>query len=67
MRQINTYKNVAFDMWSANKKMHVNLPALASFRIIARHNGLGGGFGLVLPHTARAGRTCEALGNSIIE
>jgi hypothetical protein len=38
-----------------NKKMHVTLPALASFSIIARHNGLGAFFGLILPVRARAG------------
>ncbi len=41
--------------------MVLTLPARSSFRIIARYNGLGGGFGSVLPLKARAGRTCEAL------
>jgi len=41
--------------------MVLTLPARSSFDIIARHKGLGGGFGCVLPLRARAGRTCEAL------
>ncbi len=41
--------------------MVLTLPALASFGIRARHNGLGGSFGVVLPVWAQAGRTCEAL------
>jgi hypothetical protein len=45
----------------ANKRMVLTLPARGSFGIIARHTRLGGGVSLVLPHTARAGRTCEAL------
>ena len=32
-----------------NKKIHVTLPALASFDIIARHKGLGGFSNFLLP------------------
>jgi hypothetical protein len=35
--------------------MHVTLPALASFGIIARHNGLGDFINFLLPVRARAG------------
>ena len=52
-------------VWSrawANKHMVPTLPARGNFHIIARHTGLGGGLGFVLPVKARAGRTCEALG-----
>jgi len=35
--------------------MHVTLPALANFGIIARHKGLGASVGLILPVGARAG------------
>ncbi len=38
----------------ANKALVLTAPALRSFGIIARHNRFGGGFGVVLPHTARA-------------
>jgi hypothetical protein len=37
------------------------LPARRNFDIRARHKGLGGGSGCFLPHTARVGRTFEAL------
>jgi hypothetical protein len=42
--------------------MVLTLPAHSSFYIIARHKGLGGYFGFVLPVRALAGRTFEALG-----
>jgi len=45
----------------ANKALVLTLPARRSFGIIARHKGLGGGFGFVLPVKARAGRTMQAL------
>jgi len=45
-----------------NKQMVLTLPALRSFGIIARHKGLGSGFGFVLPLRARVGRTFEAFG-----
>jgi hypothetical protein len=31
--------------------------------MLARHKGLGGGVGFVLPVTARTGRTTQALGH----
>jgi len=37
------------------------LPARSNFEIIARHNGLGGNLGFILPVRARVGRTFEAL------
>jgi hypothetical protein len=43
------------------KHMVLTLPARGSFSIRARHKRLGSGVGFLLPHTARAGRTCEAL------
>lgn len=43
------------------KRMVLTLPARGDFRIRTRYKCLGGGIGLILPHTARAGRTCEAL------
>jgi hypothetical protein len=39
----------------ANKKMHVTLPALASFGMIARHKSLVVSSGLILPFRALAG------------
>jgi hypothetical protein len=41
--------------------MVLTLPARGNFDIRARHKGLGCRVGFVLPVTARAGRTCEAL------
>ena len=38
--------------------MHMTPPARRSFGIIARHNGLGGSSGFVLPVSARA---CHAI------
>ena len=48
-------------MWRPNKVLVPTLPALRNFNIIARHKGLGGGFGFVLPVRALAGRTTQAL------
>ena len=45
----------------ANKVLVPTLSALRNFSIIARHKGLGGGFGFVLPVRARTGRTTQAL------
>jgi hypothetical protein len=44
-------------LWSSvwpNKQMVLTMPARGSFYIIARHTGLGGGFGVVLPVRALA-------------
>ncbi len=38
----------------ANKALMLTMPALGNFCIMARHNGLGGGFGCVLPVRALA-------------
>ncbi len=38
----------------ANKALVLTMPALGNFGIIARHKGLGGGFGCVLPVRALA-------------
>jgi hypothetical protein len=38
----------------ANKALVLTMPARGSFGIRARHNGLGGGVGFILPHTALA-------------
>jgi hypothetical protein len=38
----------------ANKALVLTMPARYSFGIRACHNGLGGGFSVVLPHTALA-------------
>ena len=51
-------------MYWPNKRMVLTLPARRSFDIRARYKRLGGSVRLVLPHRARAGRTCEALGHS---
>jgi hypothetical protein len=45
----------------ANKHMVLTLPARGNFGIRARYKGLDGALGFILPHTARVGRTCEAL------
>jgi len=39
---------------NANKALVLTMPARCSFGIIARHKGLGGGFGFVLPVRALA-------------
>jgi len=41
-------------MGSANKALVLTMPARRSFGIIARHKGLGGGLGFVLPVRALA-------------
>jgi hypothetical protein len=35
------------------KALVQTVPALCNFHMIARRKGLGGGFGFILPHTAR--------------
>ncbi len=39
--------------WKANKGLVLTPPAHGNFDMIARHKGLGGNSGFVLPHTAR--------------
>ncbi len=46
----------------ANKVLVLTLSALCNFDIIARHKRLGGGFSVVLPVRALAGRTTQAFG-----
>lgn len=41
-------------MRNANKALVLTMPARGNFSIRARHKRLGGGFGVVLPHTAPA-------------
>ena len=54
-----------FDANIPGKGPRETLPARGNFDIRARHKRLGGGFGFVLPVTARAGCTCEALAGSL--
>jgi hypothetical protein len=53
-------------MGRSNKVLVPTLPAGGGFDIIARHTGLNRRANLVLPVTARAGRTTPALGFSIL-
>jgi len=46
--------------------MVLTLPARGNFYIPARHKGSGGAVSFLLPHTARVGRTCEALAQKIV-